>query len=596
MNTFIKICGLIIVLATLSTVPVSAQEFDEKLDNVSYLLDTGKPDSAAVILYDMVDSITGKQDRVRALYYLAEATGQLGRYAEKKHYLSLACELPPDVEYGDKVRFSYCQLLLDTDDLDGCIALSKDFTQLYGTSPLIPDMLYMAGNAYLEKKEYQRASNVFSDITKNYQASPAAHEAVMKEGVCLFKLEFYTGSIERFEKYLAETPEGQNIDEALYYLGRAYEQNHQSEMASRVFNRLAIEFPSYSDNMEAYIRLGKNLFESGRFIESENAFLNYIANTPENDKNHDEALYYLERIKFKTGQYTSEIQIAENFISKYPESPRTPLLLFDLANYYRMTGQPQEAIENYWVLLNNRLYSAYVDSAGILMADTYVSMNKKDSATSFLIELSNRKKNTATAQNMLLKLGSLYESWTNYDTAIAWYDISLSIDISYLASVRALWGVARCCTQINRWQDAEKAYKRIISDYPKNPYMIDIHMALANMFFQEGRTLDSIHSAEKALIYAKTAQKPDILYFLAQLYEEVDDGHALQLYSQIYYNTRNTTELRNNALLKYAELAERKGDRVSAVNAYTKIISEVADSSSVNKARRKLDSINMVKQ
>jgi len=596
MNVFLKIYSAAIILAVLVSGSIRASELNEKLDSASYFLETGKPDSAAVLLFDLVDSINDSGDRVRALYYLAEAVGQLGRLGEKKRYLSLACELPPDAEYADKARFSYCQLLLDSNDLDGCITLTKEFIQLYKDSSLIPDVLYMAGNAYLEKKEYQRASNTFSEISKTYTASSAARESIMKEGVCLFKLEFYTGSIERFEKYLSEIPEGQNIDEALYYLGRAYEQNHQPELASRAFNRLTLEFPSYPGIMDAFFRVGKNLFESGRYIEAENAFLNYIVNSPEKEKNHDEALYFLERIKFKTGQYSSETEIAENFISKYPESPRTPLLLFDLATYYRLTGQTQKALENYWVLLNNRLYAPYADSTAVLLADTYVSINKKDTAIDFLLEMATRKKNTASAQNMLFKLGTLYESWGTYDTAIAWYDSSLSVDVSNLISAKALWGIARCLTQINRWQDAEKAYNRIITEYPKNPYMLDIYMALANMFFQEGRTLDSIHAAEKALTQAKNSQKSEILYFLAELYEEVDDNHALQLYSQIYYNTRNTSEQRTNALMKYGDLAYRKGDRTSAVNAYAKIISEIADSSSVDKARKKLDIINAAKE
>lgn len=570
----------------------TGSELEEKLDKASIFLETGKPDSAAVLLYDLLDSITVDDLRIRAFFYLAEASGQLGRFNEEKHYLHLASELPPGFEFADKVRFFYSRILLENGELDDCIALTREFVQLYSDSPLIPDVLYMTGNAHLLMGEYQRASNSFNEITKTYPSSDAAGEAVMKEGACLYNIGLLAGSIQHFEKYLAETPEGQNIGEALYYLGCACERTDQPELASNAFKRLTLEFPSFSGIMDAYYRLGKNLFESRRFIEAENAFLNYIANSIQTDRNHDEALYFLERIKFKTGQYYSETQIAENFINKYPESPRSPLLLFDLAHYYRMAGYGSKAIEHYRFLLNNSHYSAYSDSAAFLLADTYVASGKKDQAASFLLDLARQQKNTSTAQSMLLKLGLYYEEWGLYEAAIAWYDSSLALDISHDLSVRGLWGIGRSFIRINRLMDAEKTFKRIVDEFPNNPYMLDIHRALADLYFQQGRISESIHAAENALTYAKDSQRAEILNYVADLYEEVNENHALQLYTLIFNNTQNTMEQRYKALLNYADLADRKGDRIAAVNAYTKIINDAPDSISVNKALQKLNVIH----
>ena len=181
---------------------VRASDLSRELNRAGDLLETGKPDSAAVILYDMVDSIESNDERVRALYYLAKAMEQLGRLEEKINYLIMAREADPDSEFADKVRFLYAQILLETGNFDGCIGIAQEFKRYYNNSLLMPDMLYIAGNAYLSKGEFTRAFNSFNEITKNYSLSEVAAESIMKEGACLFHLGLINGAIERLEHYL----------------------------------------------------------------------------------------------------------------------------------------------------------------------------------------------------------------------------------------------------------------------------------------------------------------------------------------------------------------------------------------------------------
>ncbi len=195
--------------------PVSAYDQTEKIDIAAMFLQTGKPDSAAVLLYDIVDSIQKKDERVRAYYYLAQAVGQLGRREEKMEYLIKASDITPLAPFADKVRYTYAQLLMETGNVTGAIAVSQDFIKAYPKSSLLPDMLFMLGQAYFSIGESLKACNFFSEISKSYANSYVAPEAVMKEGICLYKLNLVTGAIDRFEKYLVDNPKGGSIDEAL---------------------------------------------------------------------------------------------------------------------------------------------------------------------------------------------------------------------------------------------------------------------------------------------------------------------------------------------------------------------------------------------
>ncbi|MBN1291933.1 MAG: hypothetical protein JXB48_08850, partial [Candidatus Latescibacteria bacterium] len=122
----------------------------------------------------------------------------------------------------------------------------------------------------------------------------------------------------------------------------------------------------------------------------------------------------------------------------------------------------------------------------------------------------------------------------------------------------------------------------------------EIYQKLADLFFQQGLINEAIYASENALKYARDDQKVNVLFFLADLYEEVNEDHALQLYTLIYNNTVNSMETRSEAMMKYADLANRKGDRMAAMNAYTKVIEDAPDSMTVNKARNKLNLMNTV--
>jgi len=81
-------------------------------------------------------------------------------------------------------------------------------------------------------------------------------------------------------------------------------------------------------------------------------------------------------------------------------------------------------------------------------------------------------------------------------------------------------------------------------------------------------------------------------FSIAELYEEVDEDHALRLYSLVYNNGANPAAFRTKALMQFGDLSLRKGDRLAALNAFNRILSEDADSVAVLLAKEKITFIN----
>ena len=592
--SFLRTCLTMMVLMVLGISSAWSSTPDEqsaRLDKAFEFIETGKPDSAAVLLYDLPERFEKPEDRVRVFYYLALAMNQLGRLGEEIQFLIMAREELPEAELADRVNLAYSRILYNTGNFEDCISIAEEFRAAYPDSPLMPDMLYIAGNAYYAQKRYQRAFNTYSDITRDFEGTERAVESIMKEGLCLYNLDLIGGAIERFELYLASTDNGENLPDALYYLGKCHENTGQSGRAADILGRLSIEYPFYPGILELYLELGDLYIETGRYAEAQNVLLNYTANADTTHADYFQALLNLERIAYRQGIYSSEIEIYEHYAVKYPESPLTPAMFFNLARYHTLKGNLDEAFEKYLILMTNPLYSANEDSAAFLMADTYASLDMKNEAVEFLKNRGRTISAGERIQRYTLKLGTLFEEWEQYETAVAWYDSCHALHASQNMSVEALMGIGRIFRALDRWMDAGKIYERIIADYPKYPYIKEVYLSLSEIYHLEGRLKSAALAAEKAVKYADDSEKSGILLTIADLYAEIDEDHAFRLYQLIFDNGNNPSRVVSEALVKYGDLARREGDRESAIKAYATVIEIGIDSVWVAKAREKLDRI-----
>ncbi len=585
---------LLMLLVMLMVRPSLAAELQpDSLGRAGILLEEGKADSAAVILFDIMETLgqDQREQRAEALYYLAMSMKALGRLGEEINCLISARETGIDVPFADNIRLSYAQILLDTGNFDGCIGILEEFRESFSSSPLMPDILYTAGNAHLARKDYLRASNIYNEILNNYPEASTAGEALMKSAVCLYHLDLVNGAIQQLERYLSQNPGGANIRDALYTLGHAYMQRDNTIGAANTFKRLTLRFPDHPELIDLNYLMGKLFFESGEFVESENAFENFVFNSNPDDDRHDEALYYLERIKFRTGRYAHEYDIAENFIAKYPDSPRAPSLLFDLAHYYQARKMMDSAIEHYQVLLNNPLYSAYADSAALLIADTYYQNNMTEKARLFLASTAESSSDTTRIQLMHCKLGEISELEERYDEAIAFYDLVLEKDAGSDLALRSLRGIARTFRAMQRWLEAAKTNERIINEFPVRGATVDTYIELSEIFFLQGNTLKSANTALKAASIADSSRKYELTLNAAELFENIDEDQAFDIYEELYNNSETPPQFRTTALMHYGDLASRSGLREIALSAFDRVVADAADSIAVIEARRKIGDI-----
>ncbi len=580
---------LSIALAACTAAAADPVSVPGRLDHARDLLDTGRPDSTAVLIYDLLADIADPAERVRALSYLATATERLGRTDEAFDYLAEAVSIEAEGAIAEDVRFRYARLLLETGNPDRCFEMTRAFRERYPNSALMPDVLYLAGEASLRMGDFTRAFNLFNEVTTTWPGAGTAPAADMKAGVCLFHLDLPAGAIERLERYLAGQP-GALGGDALLYLGKSYERRNQPENAAEAYRRLVLQYPGHPDLLSIYLWLGEYFFGAGMYIEAENAFENYLYNADPDNAAYDIALLYRERIMYRIGRYVTEADIARNFIAAYPRSRLTPGLTLDLARLYRSSGQVDAALEEYTRLMHMR-GTGLADSALVLAAGMLDEAGERERAIAFLVDIVREEDRPRLAQTAALMLGDMNTRWERYDEAISWYEHAAGVNAERALSLRAYRGIAAVYKAMNRWFEATRTLERVVRDFRGQPGLIEAWCDLADLSILQAQLTDAVQAVEAAVKLADEPRKTDLVLMLAELYEEVDEQRALILYRQVYLDLGPTEQQRGTALLKYGDLSLRRGNRNAALNAYTRAATELADTVFVDRARNRLSTL-----
>jgi outer membrane protein assembly factor BamD len=114
------------------------------------------------------------------------------------------------------------------------------------------------GGVDTDQTPVKNAVSLLESFLKNYPASEYAADAKKKLADCMVKEaqhEIYIGrfyyrfgdykaAIKRLEECVARYPDSPAIDEAFFYLEKAYSRNGEKERSKEAFNRLFIKFPT----------------------------------------------------------------------------------------------------------------------------------------------------------------------------------------------------------------------------------------------------------------------------------------------------------------------------------------------------------------
>ncbi len=430
---------------------------------------------------------------------------------------------------------------------------------------------FSSGWMSFSKGDYIAAFVSFLEFVKRSPESPLAPLAEFKMGESLFQLGFFDGAAERFRNFLRLSPGHRAADMAHFQLGICYEKGGRYDEAVDEFWKVVREFPESSMGAESFFHLGKNYFQIGRYYAALSALQKFLSLADSTSQNVDEGRLYLERAYFRTGRYKSEMDIAVNFVKKYPESPLAGKLQLEIGNYYNEGYRFEEAIEAYRKVLSRPEWSRYFIDAEMAIAKASSRLGG-DKGIRLLTGLIDSTSHSEVKGIALVERGKLFYRERKYDLAIADYGAVLSLNVDREAYVEALMGLAECYEALSAWEEAANAYRRIAERYGDVADLGPVYLKLSSSYRRIGLLEESIEAANRAIPHLSDRERAEAQLSIGDMYFELGDlPESEKAYLSVLEQCDGSDEEAGRALFGIGRVALESGDMEKALSAFRRV-------------------------
>lgn len=486
-----------------------------------------------------------------ALIFLAESDFEAGNYVRASiEYSTLISRFPysenlHDAEYGlGQSRFAQDRFLQAIENFERFIS---DF----GESPLVPSAQFQIGQAYFYSKAYDKAVGIFDKIADNGRDYNWGPSVFYNLGICYVRLKRYDNAIGQFTKLIQQ-------------------------------------FPASSEASVAYLELGNIYFENKRFSEAIKAFEKYLRKPTGPESEIDAVRLKLEKAYFETGLYQNELDIALNFVRKYPASSLAGKLQLEIGDYYRVGYQFEKAILAYRKVLSNPKWKTSADQASMNIAECLLNLERSEEAIKELSSLVSRSINSSIKASALLKIGDIYRQQERYDMAVEAYEEVLSTYGEESQRFKALLGIARCYEDLSKWEEARYTFQRAMREYPKDFFQNGVSLRLSNVYYKQGRLSNALKAAYDAISSSPPPLQAELYLFIGDIWDEMGKTpKSVDTYQRIVRDF-SKTDAAGKALIKLGDIALRTGKQAEALRAYRQASQDVENVSIKKQAKDKL--------
>jgi len=163
-----------------------------------------------------------KEFEHEASYFLGRSHQRLGNFRTAAREYEDATEFGPYAEYYDLAwsKLAYCRRA--SGRLDESLATYERFAVQNPNREAAPELLWEKARLLEEKGRWEEAGTEFRRIAGAYSTSPWAGDALFRVGLCLYKLEDYSGAAGVFADIFAGTS-GDEEARALFWSGKCRE-------------------------------------------------------------------------------------------------------------------------------------------------------------------------------------------------------------------------------------------------------------------------------------------------------------------------------------------------------------------------------------
>ncbi|NTV52739.1 MAG: tetratricopeptide repeat protein [Candidatus Firestonebacteria bacterium] len=414
------------------------------------------------------------------------------------------------------------------------------YTRTFTTSPLLPHVYFLLGNAFFLQNATQQAIQVYHDTILNFPYSKITD-------ACLFQIQRGYQQLEAPDKLIASTayilqvlegnfpPESGALRALGYYtLGEAYYQVRQYDSANKNYLYILKNFGDTSVSHLARESLAWSYFQDGKYAEAEKIALTllslpgvdkevvkrirllrvhclfnlkkfapavteyaaWIKTYPQDDQ-IPEALYGLSQTYLRVGQREKSLEIMQKIVKQFRQNPLAKRALLAIGHTYFKDGGYSEALQTYHLYLKNWPHDPQVQEIELRIAQTLYNAGKIDQARDNFLHYLKAYPDGAYANEA--RTGVELADWRDTDTvrSLEKYRNFLRLHPASEFADLAQYRLGLIYYERQAWEDCIRELRALNYNYPGSSFLPNAQYYMGICFEKQNQTTEAVKTYEQ---------------------------------------------------------------------------------------------------
>lgn len=234
--------------------PAGAEGLSEKdrLNQAAIMISAGKPSEAGTLIAGINRNSPYRGD---ARFILAEIARKAGKLDDAITLYQEAIASSPTM-YSDHARIRLARTyILHRNNYRAEILLQQVLNR--DNSPVGPEALFTLGELHKLRGHYQQAIDAFMEYRKQRPAGALAAEALIQAGWCHYSLKQFDTALSLYGLAVSEGSRTERA-RAIYWIGNVYYERNDLKDAAAMYTRLEEEYGDFEDLDYAMFKLGRS--------------------------------------------------------------------------------------------------------------------------------------------------------------------------------------------------------------------------------------------------------------------------------------------------------------------------------------------------